>query len=398
MSQSFGLEWLLGEFSTAEFNDHYWEKQPLVLQRCRSDYYRDLFALDDFDKILTTTDLRHPTISLAKDGPRVPLARYVYDVPISNGTMESVADVGKVLAEYHAGATLILQGVHSWWPPLYALTKELEARAYVPFHVNAYLTPPGSKGFAAHYDTHDVFILQIHGTKHWQIHESAIPLPHRSQPFKDSTEEIGTVLHDVTIQPGDLLYIPRGFVHQATACDAESLHLTLGVDAYTWFDVFHEILNSMVKDERFRRGLPLGSLRAGVTQEMRTDFDLLASAFADDGNLDVAIASIEERFIATRSPLLGGQLRQVSQLQQLALDSTVHRRPNVIYKHIADADGVALLFSGKSVRLPPYISSAVDFVLRSETFKVSEIPSPLDDVGKLVLVKRLILEGFLTRG
>lgn len=35
---------------------------------------------------------------------------------------------------------------------------------------NVYLTPPGSQGFAPHYDDIEAFVLQLEGRKHWRLY------------------------------------------------------------------------------------------------------------------------------------------------------------------------------------------------------------------------------------
>ena len=88
--------------------------------------------------------------------------------------------------------------------------------------MNAYVTPPSSQGFAPHYDTHDVFVLQISGEKHWLIHAPVHPDPLSTQPW---TEHRAAVARAATASPsstrccapGDALYLPRGWIHSATA-------------------------------------------------------------------------------------------------------------------------------------------------------------------------------------
>ena len=72
-----------------------------------------------------------------------------------------------MLAQLAGGATLVLQALHRTWPPLIRFGTELAAELGHPVQINAYITPPENQGFAAHYDTHDVFVLQVAGSKRW---------------------------------------------------------------------------------------------------------------------------------------------------------------------------------------------------------------------------------------
>src|SRR3546814_1501771 len=107
--------------------------------------------------------------------------------------------------------------------------RELEGALGHAVQANAYLTPPGAAGLTPHHDTHDVFVLQVHGTKHWIIREPLVEAPldrHRSDHELAAEQP---VLFEADMAPGDCLYLPRGFIHSAAAQEGVSLHLTIGV-------------------------------------------------------------------------------------------------------------------------------------------------------------------------
>jgi ribosomal protein L16 Arg81 hydroxylase len=123
---------------------------------------------------------------------------------------------------------------------------------------NAYLIPPGQKGLATHYDTHDVFVLQIAGTKHWRLFEETVHLPLEGQRMRPRTEP-QTDPTEFDLLAGDPLYLPRGFAHDAVAVDSMSLHLTVGVRPIIWAFVILTAVEAAIEQEpRFRESLPLG--------------------------------------------------------------------------------------------------------------------------------------------
>ena len=74
------------------------------------------------------------------------------------------------------------------------------------------------QGFAPHFDDVEVFILQIEGKKRWRLYEprnKQEELPRFSSPNFDQSE-IGEPCLDVVLEAGDLLYLPRGTIHQVT--------------------------------------------------------------------------------------------------------------------------------------------------------------------------------------
>ena len=68
---------------------------------------------------------------------------------------------------------------------------------------------------------------------------------------------------DVILEPGDLLYMPRGTIHQGNCLEeAHSLHLTVSCHQLTSYgDLLEKLLplalkTAMKEDIEFRRGLP----------------------------------------------------------------------------------------------------------------------------------------------
>ena len=125
--------------------------------------------------------LRTPFIRMAKAGRCSTRRR-------SRRRAGSGAEIGdqvrddKVAALFGEGATVVLQALHRTWPPVIDFCTRLAAELGHPVQANAYITPPSSRGFSAHYDVHDVFVLQLAGRKHWTIHEPVHPDPLRDQP------------------------------------------------------------------------------------------------------------------------------------------------------------------------------------------------------------------------
>lgn len=135
---------------------------------------------------------------------------------------------------------------------------------------NSYLTPPDSQGFAPHYDDIEAFILQIEGKKRWRLYKSSNAsdyLPrYPSNDFDQS--ELGEPILDTVVKAGDLLYLPRGTIHQGETVDnSHSLHITLSVyQQNSWGDFLEKLLpdalqRAIVNDGHFREGLPLDYLK-----------------------------------------------------------------------------------------------------------------------------------------
>ena len=163
-----------------------------------------------------------------------------------------------MLAEWERGATIVLQGLHLHRPELGAFCRSLERTLGHPTQVNAYYTPRSAQGLPVHHDTHDVFVLQVSGEKRWLVYEPAFELPLRNQKYSAEMGGPGEPVHDLVLGPGDTLYLPRGWLHEALTSDSDSLHLTVGVNVVTWLDAFKAALDECGDELGFRRSIAEG--------------------------------------------------------------------------------------------------------------------------------------------
>ena len=322
-----------------------------------------------------------------KEGEKIDLSAYTEDIPWRPSPFTGSAVVERVLAEWEAGATLVLQGLHMNWPPLARFCRDLERVLGHPVQANAYYTPRRSQGLAVHHDTHDVFVLQVAGEKRWLVYEPTLELPLKDQRYSRGLGKPEEPVADFTLHAGDALYLPRGWLHEALTSDTDSLHVTVGVNTYTWLDAFKQALDECADDVEFRRAVPL--------EEAEPPPELLERLADGLGGDDVA-RRMRERFVRSRRPILGGQLAQLRALDRLTAETPVERRPTVIFD-LTDADGAATLtFEGKSIVFPAHARDEVEDLASAEgAVTPAELRGELDAPGRLVLVRRLVREGFL---
>ena len=249
---------LLHPFSSAEFLADYWERQPLVIRRGDSRRYQNLMTDRDLEDLVSDPNTRYPAVRLAREGSFYRPEVYSSDVQVGQCSFSGVLDLNRIAEEYAKGATLTLPALHRIWKPLGALCVRLEQELDHRIHANAYLTPGRTAGFKPHYDTTGVLVLQLAGTKRWQIREPPLKLPHTEQPFRPEGFNPGSVLMEVELEPGDLLHLPRGYVHSTTTSQGHSAHVTLGINVYTWVDVVRGLIPAALDSEELRQALPPG--------------------------------------------------------------------------------------------------------------------------------------------
>ena len=280
----------------------------------------------------------------------------------------------------------MLQGLHFSWPSLALFCRELEAGLGHSVQANAYYTPKSAQGLAVHHDTHDVFVLQVAGEKRWLVYEPVLELPLKDQRYSRELGEPGNAVNDPTLQPGDTLYLPRGWLHEALTSATDSLHLTIGVNVYTWLDAIKAALESCADEVEFRRG---------VEDDGDAPAELLEALASRLGGEDVARRR-RERLVSTRRPIRDRQFDQLRALERLTPETTVDRRPSALADLFEGDDGVTLAFEGKRVQFPAHAREELEHAVTTKrAFRPRDLPGRLDEEGKLVLVRRLVREGFL---
>jgi len=294
--------------------------------------------------------------------------------------------VERVASEFASGATIVVQALHLNHLPLALFCRDLEARLGHPVQANAYYTPRAAQGLPVHHDTHDVLVLQVAGEKRWLVYDPVFELPLKHQRYSAELGEPGGTVLDLTLRAGDTLYLPRGWLHEALTSERDSLHLTLGINAYTARDAVRAALDSAEDDV---------ALRPAVREDGELADDLL-ELLAERLGAETVAERMRERFVATRRPVLDGQLEQLRRLDALTPDTEIERRPSVIADLYASEDGFVLAFEAKRISFPEHVGEELEFVVTvTGRFAAREIPGGLDNAGRVVLVRRLIREGFL---
>ncbi|MEP6649531.1 MAG: cupin domain-containing protein [Lapillicoccus sp.] len=250
-----------------EFADEYWGSRPLLSRAADlPSGFDDLFSNDAVDELISRRGLRTPFLRVAQDGSTLPDSAFTAGGGTGAGIADQASD-DKLLHLFADGATIVLQGLHRTWEPVLTFTQDLAADLGHPVQVNAYVTPAQNTGFSDHYDVHDVFVLQVAGEKRWRIREPVHPSPLRDEPWTDRRADVEQAaahapLLEETLRPGDCLYLPRGYLHAASALGDVSTHLTIGVHPWTRRHLADVLVAKAVaaasEDVRVRASLSLG--------------------------------------------------------------------------------------------------------------------------------------------
>lgn len=382
------MAWVLAPVTEDVFRSQHYERQHLHVRREDPHYWSDLLTLADVNDHLSSRELNHPRVKLVNAEGGFP--------PSEEFTANDRIILPNLLRKFREGYTIVMSSMHDQMHDLGYFCDLMGNHLCHRFQTNLYLTPQdGSQGFKCHYDTHDVFILQIYGRKLWRLYDSPFPLAHKSLPFEQNRVSPGGPAIEILLEQGDMLYIPRGQMHEAISVDDVSLHITGGLLGVTYAEMVTEyFLDRVMHDEDLRRNLPLGYIHDPDQAAMVIKVHM-ERLFRKEADWRMAVDRFAVNFMRQSRPRLEGQFLQVRCVDDLDLGTRIAIRPNVMVYLSVKEDRVDIEHSGNTITFPITLSGALRAILEKAELTIGEIPDELDDEAKLVLARRLVLEGIL---
>ena len=377
----------------ATFAAEHWSRAPLLSRATQLPQpFDDLLCAQDVDDLVADRGLRTPFFRTVSDGGSLPVP--VKTVTAGSRRIADVVDPEALAVQYAARSTLVLQSMHRLHPPVARFCRQLAAELGHATQCNAYVTPGGQhQGFDFHHDTHDVFVLQVSGRKRWVVHEPVLRLPLPSQPQAGAhlVAAGADPLLDVELEPGDALYLPRGYVHAALTLDQHSVHLTVGVLSKTWYDVLTDAVSMAAEHEPFREALPLHpelGLRAGLPELLRT-----AAAWLERLPPDRVHDVVAGRLARAVLPEPLGILAQGAAADALTLRTPLRPRQGLALAPAGEGDLVRVGLPGRVVTLPAFVAPALTRLLSGPAAPEDLLLGGLDEAGALVIARRMLREG-----
>ena len=389
------LERCAGDASV--FLKEHWQRQPLYRPQADPSGFADILSFADVGELLSGRGMRHPAVRVVEGGTKIPRQLYTTTARLGGEPVSDVVHAGRLWDRFAAGATIVLNSLQRYWPPVSRFCRELETSLSHAVQANAYVTPPREQGLKVHYDTHDVFVLQLAGTKHWKLFGEGMALPLASQPGSSTLTFDAPADAEMTLQPGDCLYVPRGHLHAAQSDDDVSVHLTVGILTFTWVDAFKRALARTEDEPSFREALAPGfadAPTAELEREVRARVDHLRNWLAGVDPAELA-RDLQRRFHARRPPLLHGHLDQLVRLETIDDDTLVRRRPYTSCRLDMGDSFLDVVLGDRVVRMPSRLAPVLELLVGKPAVAVRDLDPWLDRDGRLLLVRRLVREGLL---
>ncbi|CAD5232360.1 unnamed protein product [Bursaphelenchus xylophilus] len=255
------FRWFVAPVNPQDFFQHIYAKRALVIHRNLRSFYADVFPATDFYKLFQDNFLEY--------GVNVNVAKYKNSVRTThNGNGRVTA--GRVVQHFSDGCSIQVVNPQSFNKNIHYICDQFQELFNCFVGANCYYTPKNTAGFAPHWDDIDAFLIQTEGRKHWKVYgpsdtDEIWPLESSHNFSKEEMEaRKGTLVFDGWLETGDVLYMPRGYIHCATADkNQDSLHVTISLaQNFTYSELMKEAMDRLVEAQtlsipQVRKNLPI---------------------------------------------------------------------------------------------------------------------------------------------
>jgi hypothetical protein len=364
---------LIAPVTEDDFFTTYHDQQFLHVPAPNADKFADVMSWDILTNMLNMTSIWSATsLAIVLDKREIPAEQYCRPAIDRNNQQNLQPDAEKVKSWLRRGASLVTNDVDTLWPGTAAAADALEQRFGGKVQSNLYCSWNQRQAYDTHFDTHEVFALHVAGEKVWNIYEGRLDNPIANEAFKGLEQEYhdqhrGAIAAEVTLRPGDLLYIPRGQYHDALASSDGAIHLSFGLTHVIGIDVMTMLFEQAIADPLFRSNLP--PPEAGPEQRRRW-LEELGARLCDIAKSDT-LAQTLEAYQQTFHYHRGG-----FDLPADAFDQNSDERFGVIVQslEVVSTDGKFVLQSAKgAVPIPDELADPISWIVDRENFSLVEL-------------------------
>jgi hypothetical protein len=392
-----GLSHLLFPMTLDEFFDTYFEKRYLHISSDNAQQSAEVLDISRLERVLWQQSARlNEFVIVRQNGVR--------QIAPQTAAFKWLQD------RFNEGASIILNSIHDCDVEFAEFQQRVATELGMEVGSNVYLTPASQQTFPVHFDTHDTLLIQLHGAKRWRLHASAADLPMQHHFHTVELEELGPIVAEFDLQPGHLLYIPRGVPHWGTAAGMPSLHVTLGLRPVLYVDLLHSLVRLAADaNPELRAAVPRRQLASVEPDGVDAATKLLASIIESPAVRRATLARCIEHAVARSASLPdAGLIGMYAGVTALDLDDWVERCGG-LQTHVSGLETQARIafggyrpFDGSpeaaSLSGPLFLQPTFEFLAQSRTpFRVRDLRGALTDKARLVVAKRLLSGGLLRR-
>ncbi|MFQ5972444.1 MAG: JmjC domain-containing protein [Alphaproteobacteria bacterium] len=368
---------LLAPVTETDFFAHYHDREPLYVPYERPDKFARIMSWQILNRMLNMTAIwSHVSLNLVMDKEPVPPASFCREAIDRNSQPVLQPDAERVTALLRRGASLVANDIDTLHPELADVSSALETALSAKVQCNLYCSWQQHQAFDVHFDTHEVFALHAEGQKTWRVYEGRLDHPIAHESFKSLSKDYherhkGRVMMELTLRPGDLLYIPRGYYHEALASSSGTMHVTFGATHVIGVDVLNLLYEPAFADSLFRTNLPrVAAGDAALRAHLKKLAAKLGALAAGDAVFDT-VKRYREVFRYYR----GGFNLPADALEKRF---AVHARGLEVIAH----DGGHVLRGAKgAVAIPEGLEAVVSWMISRTDFTLNELEVAFPDLS-----------------
>jgi ribosomal protein L16 Arg81 hydroxylase len=384
------FEELLRPLQVDDFFANFHENKHVHLKVGEAERFSDLLSFEQLDEIVGVYGLATPDIRVVNSDKDICSSDYTWK--------NNLVDPVKVAAHYANGATIIFNSLQDRVEALRQFCSAVSEALRLRIQTNIYLTPKQSQGFDPHWDTHDVFVMQIQGSKRWRIYKETfeLPLEQEQHKFEPDCIEVTDVIDEFILEQGDVLYIPRGVMHSAVAEDGTSLHVTLGVTPYSWQSLFIDCISQLATDDpRWRESAPLCDTGDALEQQ----FGERLKEFEDSVDLQKVVAGHVKMISNALRPRHGRYLAGAETQDELAESDVVapHKHSVVDISASEDSKKITLSTGYREISLPMSSKKTIDLIFDDRKEAIGNFDDDIDWGSRKLVVETLLREGLIAK-
>ncbi len=391
LSPPFSFDDIMEPLGAERFLAEYENQKPLHLPGA-ADKFAEVMSWAKLDKLLDQTSIwSKESLRLMLDKVAVPPGDYCSSGRSRDGVPGLLPDPDKVQELIRRGATLIANDIGRLNPGLYAFTKAMHEGLGAKVDANLYMSSRRRPGFASHFDAHDVYAVQAEGTKTWYVYENRSPTPIHHPRFEAGLGQAhhdrakDEVMMEVQMTPGDLLYLPRGWYHDALADDGGTMHIAFGAVYMVGLDVVGFLHERLMSEPEVRTDLPRGDVDEGraLADYLAELGDRIAAVLRDPKT----VARIRELQRGTPHPSARYDLQDL--VSQGAGACFRVRSEGVRLVQQGGRYGLVKAGSRKATEVPSEVGDMVGWVLRRREFSRVELARAFPERHELQLDRLL---------
>jgi cupin superfamily protein len=240
--------------STSEFLTCHRGRSPLYIpgSPCR---YESLPKIQDLNRMFLSFKSFPGIFRMSRSQGPIPVDNFLFPIPNSNRGFVKAQAVERYL---QAGATLVLESCESYLEGAYEVCDMLSKALLARVHAGLFLVYEPEQPCGVHWDNYDMFICQVAGSKKWPIYRPVHPNPIFTREPRGGRRKELELVEELTLRPGDLLYVPRGWPHNPAATEGPSMHISFAMATPTGADLLEWIRDDLSETSaEFRADLPL---------------------------------------------------------------------------------------------------------------------------------------------